>query len=66
MQITRKNIFTGKTNTLELDVTENQFNAWRAGALIQNAFPNLNADEREFLLTGATPDEWDEALGEEE
>jgi len=24
--------------------------------------PNLSADEREFLMTGITPDEWDEAF----
>ena len=29
------------------------------GALIQNAFPYLSADEREFLLTGTPPDVWD-------
>lgn len=26
--------------------------------LIQNALPGLNADEREFLMTGMTPEEW--------
>jgi len=36
------------------------------GALIQNAFPFLSLDEREFLLTGMTPDEWDEICGEED
>ena len=49
MQVTRTSIFTGTTRTLELNVTENQFNAWRAGALIQDAFPQLNKSEREFL-----------------
>jgi hypothetical protein len=28
-----------------------------------NVFPNLNADEREFLMTGYTPDDWDAMLG---
>ena len=29
------------------------------GLLIQNAFPMLNEDQREFLLTGMTADEWE-------
>lgn len=43
-----------------------QWNAWRNGQHIQNAMPELTADEREFLLTGMTPEEWDAAFGEEE
>lgn len=30
----------------------------RKQVLIQDAFPELNEDEREFMLTGITPDEW--------
>ena len=34
---------------------------WRyRGALIQDAFPDLDADQREFLMTGITPAEWAE------
>lgn len=33
------------------------------GALIQTAFWFLNADEREFLLTGITPDRWEKLFG---
>ena len=36
------------------------------GKLIQEAFPELNVDQREFLLTGATPEEWEEIFGEAE
>jgi hypothetical protein len=48
---------------MDLDITEAQIEKWENGELIQNAFPNLNNDEREFLLTGMTPEEWDAALG---
>lgn len=58
MQITRKSPFTGKVNTLEIDVTPDQIAAWQGGALIQNAMPHLSPDEREFIMTGITPDEW--------
>jgi len=32
---------------------------WREGKLIQDAFPQLGKDEREILMTGFTPAEWD-------
>lgn len=28
------------------------------GKLVQDAFPNMSADDREFLMTGITPAEW--------
>jgi hypothetical protein len=28
--------------------------------------PNLSADDREFLMTGTTPEEWDEMFGDDE
>jgi hypothetical protein len=31
--------------------------------MIQDAFSNLNADEREFIKTGLTPELWDTVLG---
>ena len=30
--------------------------------LIQEAFPHLTPDEREYVLTGLTPEEWDAML----
>ncbi|MFF2551856.1 hypothetical protein ACFVUS_12700 [Nocardia sp. NPDC058058] len=32
---------------------------------VQTALPFLDADHREFLITGMTPDEWAEVLGDE-
>lgn len=37
-------------------------NRWLEGALIQNALPFFTPTEREFLLTGMTDEEWDEAF----
>lgn len=59
MEITRKSAFTGITRTLDLPITEEQMLAYSKGELIQNAFPQLTADEREFILTGATNEEWE-------
>jgi len=33
---------------------------------IQDILPDFSADQREFLMTGITPAEWDESFGEEE
>jgi hypothetical protein len=66
MLITMKSPLSGKTHTMDLPVNQAQFDAYAAGALLQDAFPNLNADEAEFLKTGITAEEWLEAFGEEE
>lgn len=65
MQITRIDPFTQKENTMELDITQAQLDRWQNGELIQNVFPYLTADEREFIKTGITPDSWDVYLNEE-
>lgn len=63
MEITRQSPFSGKTNTMDLDVTQEQIDRWKGGELIQHVFPHLNADEREFLITGITPTEWEQTFG---
>ena len=42
------------------------FYRWADGALIQDAFPWLMPDEREFIKTGITPEEWNNIFGEDE
>ncbi|MHA1234949.1 MAG: hypothetical protein ACTSQL_07675 [Promethearchaeota archaeon] len=63
MEITRKSVFTGITSTMDLDVTEDQLYNYENGELLQNAFPNLPAEEREFIKTGVTPKEWNDMFG---
>lgn len=58
MLIERKSMFTGKINVMDLDVTHDELERWRDGELIQKVFPHLTTDEREFLMTGTTPEEW--------
>jgi len=62
MTITRRSPLTGETNTMRLDVSEGAFYAWEGGMLAQDAMPNLTADEREFVMTGITPYEWQEYI----
>ena len=60
MKITRTNPLNGGVNTLNIEVTDEQIQAYMDGALIQNAFPNLSADDREFIKTGITAESWEE------
>jgi len=66
MIIRRANIFTGRVRELELDVTQEQIKRWQNGELIQNAMPHLSADEREFLVSGMLPEEWDAYISDGE
>ena len=66
MIISKRSMCTGKINTMDLDIEEAQVFAWEAGALIQNVMPNLSADEREFLISGCSPEEFNNEFGEEE
>lgn len=59
MIISRKSPISGITTTRDINVTFEQLEAWAKGALIQNAMPQLDADDREFIKTGITPKEWD-------
>lgn len=56
----------GGHNTRYIHASTGQIKDWLGGSLIQNAFPQLDANDREFLMTGITPEEWDEIMGEEE
>ena len=63
----KTSIFTGKVSEMELDITQEQMDRWQSGReLIQNVFPNLSPEQREFLMSGATPEEWDELFPEED
>ena len=64
---TIKSSISGIEHTREIDITFRQYQLWANGSVpIQRMFPHLSDDDREFLLTGITPEEWDEAFKEEE
>ena len=59
MLVTRRSPFSQVENTTELNVTPEQLTRYKQGnELIQNVFPNLSAEYREFIMTGITPEEW--------
>lgn len=66
MKITRTSTYSGIQRTIDIDVAQEQIDAWENGALIQDVMPHLSADDREFLKTGITPEEWDEMWPDED
>ena len=68
VEVIRKSPLTGNVNKMYLDITQEQIAEWNAPAqkrrLIQDIFPNLNDDEREFIMTGYTPADWRTLHGE--
>lgn len=54
-------MFGDETREYLINMEEQEFldayRDWANGMLIQNAFPNLSANEREFLLSGIIGDE---------
>lgn len=65
--LTKISVLTGKENEMFLPITQDEYNkaeqARKGGMYIQDAYPNLTADEREFLISGTTPEEWDRLFG---
>jgi len=64
LKITRKSILTGIVRTREIDVTVEQVEAWKMGALIQDVMPHLPVSDREFIVNGITDVEWRQVFGE--
>mgnify|MGYP007107507727 CR=1 FL=1 len=64
MQIVRRSPFSGEINVMDIPVTQMQLDRWQEGELAQNVFCGLSADEREFIMTGIPPREWEELLSE--
>lgn len=61
MEVTKKSKWSGIVRTKHIDITYEQYMRWfNNGELIQNVMPELTDDEREFLVSGMTPEEWDE------
>lgn len=67
IDITRTSMLSGIKRTQTIDITEEQLKRWESGEdLIQNIMPNLSDNDREFILTGSTPEEYDEAYKEDD
>jgi len=63
-EVKARSMFSSEENTMVLPIDLDEISSYNKGALIQNAFPRLNASEREFIKTGITEQEWDSLFSE--
>lgn len=48
---------------MDIPITEQQYYEYMTGPVpIQAFFPELDEEQREFIMTGITKDEWDKAF----
>lgn len=70
MKITKTSPLTCKENTMDIDITEDELyqveNRRMIGKKIQDIIPHISKDQREFLMSGYTQDDWDTMFGKEE
>ena len=58
LHVCPKCVVCGVQSAFELPGT--QVDRWKGGQFIQDAMPQLTADEREVIVSGTHPDCWDE------
>lgn len=63
--VERVSFLTGKVRTMKLPVFEENIFLYKMDAKIQKCFPHLTEDDREFIMTGSSPEEWEEHLRDE-
>jgi hypothetical protein len=69
--VTARSGLTGEDHTRTIPISKQALMRGLAekvgnGLPIQAVFPGLTADDREFLMTGITPGEWDAAFGDDD
>ena len=67
MKVTRESLASGKTRTKDLPITPAQYIKYiRGEGHVQDIMPDLPPEDREFLISGVTQEEWEELYGKEE
>ena len=66
--VRKRSVLSGHLNEMDLYLDPNALERWLASSpgerpFLKDEFPHLSDDEREFLLSGSTPDEWDRYFG---
>jgi hypothetical protein len=68
IEIKRTSPLTGEEASMVLDITPEQVAEWNAPnnerRLIQEIFPDLDENQREFIMTGYTAQDWRVIYGE--
>ena len=68
--VSKRSVLSGQLNEMDLYIDPNALERWLASSrgerpFLKDEFPHLSDDEREFLLSGSTPDEWDKYFGDD-
>lgn len=72
MIIEKTSAFTGTTHRRDIPIKPEDYEAWISASNndpkrhIQNAAPYLSVDDREYIISGVTPEEWAEMFGGED
>jgi|TARA_R110002020_G_scaffold362814_5_gene575109 hypothetical protein len=67
MKVTRQSMASGKTRTKDLPITPVQYVKYiRGEGHVQDIMPDLPPEDREFLISGVTQEEWEELYGKNE
>lgn len=68
MLVTKTSGLTGAENTLEINITLTELREFnnRGHRRAQDVMPHLSPEQREFLMTGISPQEWNELIANTE
>jgi len=68
MNIVVRSLLTGKLHSQEFIMTSDQYHdlVYDLEKSVQQIFPEYTNDQREFLMSGATIDEWNDLLSQED
>lgn len=67
IRVAKVSRLSGKTQSMDLPVTLRELDRHFAGEHAQDVWPSLSAEQREFLISGITPAEWNATFnGEDE
>lgn len=62
MKIVRTSMLTGQVRTKDLPITQEELDRYERGEIVQHVWPHLSANDREFIMTGITEEEWNESF----
>ena len=63
--VTLSRICSVSNEEYKVTITKKEYEALKARTEnIQDVFPNMSPDDREFLISGTTPAEWDRLMSE--
>ena len=66
VRVHKQSIITGNHNSMVLPTRQGELEYWEESmTLVQDAFPHFTPEQREFLISGSTPEEWNELFSEE-